>query len=156
MRETTKLFNISIVRIRRQRRLAVSYTHPPHSQCSTGSSIPPHERFEVLTRVHIGQKSSIPEGQVPRAVPAELTRIHYSLWVFRRSSSEKPVHPDLVLHLLNGRQERVSGNYRLNANASLQGHRSRASSGPVNDYGHPPSHHCSRSSSFHTTSGHPQ
>jgi hypothetical protein len=72
------------------------------------------------------------------------------------SQSSRSIPPDLVFHLPGGGRGRVSGNYHSNANASLQGHRSRASSGPVNDYGHPPSHHRSRSSSFHTTSGHPQ
>jgi hypothetical protein len=50
----------------------------------------------------------------------------------------------------------VSGGYYSSSSASPRNARSRATSGPVNNYGPRPSHHHSRSLSLHPTSGHPQ
>lgn len=71
--------------------------------------------------------------------------------------SSHSIPPRFLLRFPDGREERVSDGRYSNASASLQNVRSRATSGPVNDYGPPPSsHHHSRSMSLHPTTGHPQ
>jgi len=72
------------------------------------------------------------------------------------AESSHSVPPPLILRFPDGRQEHVSGGYYSSPNASLRNTRSRAASGPVNNYGPRPSHHHSRSLSLHPTSGHPQ
>ena len=69
--------------------------------------------------------------------------------------SHHSVPPRFVLRFPDGREERVSGGYHSNASVSSRSVRSRATSGPVNNYG-PSSHHHSRSMSLHPTTGHPQ
>ena len=61
--------------------------------------------------------------------------------------SSRSVPPPLVLRFPDGREERVSDGYYSNASASQRNVRSRATS--VNNYGPPPSHHHTRTSSFH-------
>ena len=72
------------------------------------------------------------------------------------AESHRSVPPRFVLRFPDGREERVSDAYRSNANVSMRNARSRATSGPVNNYGPPSSHHHSRSMSLHPTTGHPQ
>jgi len=71
------------------------------------------------------------------------------------AESSHSVPPPLILRFPDGRQEHVSGGYYPSPNPSQRSTRSRASSGPVNNYGPRPSHH-PRSLSLHHTSGHPQ
>lgn len=68
--------------------------------------------------------------------------------------SSRSLPPPLVLRHANGREERVSAGHYLNANASQRNARSRASSGLVDNRGHPSPHHRSHSFSLHP--GHPQ
>jgi len=70
--------------------------------------------------------------------------------------SSHSVPPRLLLRFPDGREERVSEGYHSNANASPRSVRSRVPSGPVDNYGPPPSHHHSRSFSSHPAAGHPQ
>jgi len=73
------------------------------------------------------------------------------------AESSHSIPPRFLLRFPDGRQERVSEGYYSNANASQRSVRSRTTSGPVNNYGPPSSHHHSRSLSLHpTTTGHPQ
>jgi len=70
------------------------------------------------------------------------------------AGSSHSVPPRLLLRFPDGREERVSEGYYSNADTSPRSVRSRVTSGPVNNYGPPPSHHHSRSVS--SRSGHPQ
>ncbi|KAF9652791.1 hypothetical protein BDM02DRAFT_3183463 [Thelephora ganbajun] len=79
--------------------------------------------------------------------------------VYSSDSDAESTHsfpPRFVLRFPDGREERVSEGYYSNANASMRNGRSRATSGPVDDYGPPPSHHHSRSLSLHPSTGHSQ
>ena len=71
------------------------------------------------------------------------------------AESHRSVPPRFVLRFPNGREERVSDGHHSNTSVSMRNARSRANSGPVNNYGPPSSHH-SRSLSLHPTTGHPQ
>ena len=71
------------------------------------------------------------------------------------AESSHSIPPRFLLRFPDGRQERVSDGYYSNANAPQRNVRSRVTSGPVN-YGHPSSHHHSRSFSLHPTTGQPQ
>jgi hypothetical protein len=69
--------------------------------------------------------------------------------------SHRSIPPRFAFRFPDGREERVSDGYHSNASVSGRNTRSRATSGPVNNYGTPSSHH-SRSPSLHPTTGHPR
>ena len=65
--------------------------------------------------------------------------------------SSRSIPPRFLLRFPDGREERLS-----DYSGSPRDARSRATSGPVNNYGHPSSHHHSHSLSMHPTSSHHQ
>ena len=87
----------------------------------------------------------------PTMPPSDTDSAAYSSESDAESSHSLP--PPLILRFPDGRREHVSGGYYSSPNNSPRNARSRASSGPVNNYEPRPSHHHSRSFS---TSGHPQ
>ena len=100
--------------------------------------------------------SRLPPKHAPQLVdpgmpPSDTESAVYSSDSDAESSHSVP--PPLILRFPDGRQEHVSGGYYSSPNPSQRNARSRATSGPVNNYGPRPSHH-PRSLSLH--SGHPQ
>ena len=90
----------------------------------------------------------------PAMPPSDPESVFYSS--DSEAESSRSVPPPFVLRFPDGREERVSDGYYSNANAPPRSVRSRVTSGPVNSYRSPSSHHHSRSLSLHPTTGHPQ
>ena len=115
-----------------------SYKHPGERTTTWVSRLPPKSAAQFVD---------------PTMPPSDTESAIYSS--DSDAESHRSVPPRFVLRFPDGREERVSEGYHSNASVSSRNARSRANSGPVNNYGPPSSHH-SRSMSLHPTTGHPQ